>query len=76
MIGKADKTYRVYLMSLMRERLRRGLNLYAVPSPVTPAASEREGLAALIRSIPTVNVVQSREPGVQAGATLVDAMPP
>jgi membrane protein DedA with SNARE-associated domain len=75
MIGKAEKTYPVYVMSLMRERLRRGFNLYAVPSPVSPVASEREGLAALIRSISTVRVVQGKGREAKDWLTLVDAMP-
>ncbi|MGE3872427.1 MAG: VTT domain-containing protein [Parvibaculaceae bacterium] len=75
MIGKAEKTYPIYLMSLMRERLRRGFHLYAVPSPVLPEALEREGLAALVRSIPAIRIVAA--PGLEAkdGLTLVDAMP-
>jgi undecaprenyl-diphosphatase len=75
MIGKADKTYPVYLMSLMRERLRRGFNLYAVPSPLPPAPPERDGLAALIRSIPGVSVVQGQGLAANSGLILVDAVP-
>ena len=73
MIGKAEKTYPVYVMSLMRERLRRGLNLYAVPSPALPEPAELEGLAALIRSITGVRVVAA-EASAKDGLTLVDAM--
>ncbi|WP_162918303.1 bifunctional DedA family/phosphatase PAP2 family protein [Taklimakanibacter deserti] len=74
MIGKAQETYPVYLMSLMRERLRRGFHLYAVPSPLPADAPEREGLAALIRSIPAVRVVEARGLEAKDGLTLVDAM--
>jgi len=74
MIGKAQETYPVYLMSLMRERLRRGLHLYAVPSPLLADAAEREGLAALIRSIPAVRIVEARGLEAKDGLTLVDAM--
>ena len=72
MIGKAEKTYPVYLISLMRERLRGGFNLYAVPSPALPAPAERDDLAGLIRSITTVRVVEAR--GMSAELALVDAM--
>lgn len=74
MIGKAEETYPIYLMSLMRERLRRGFHLYAVPSPFPADAAEREGLAALIRSIPAVKVVEARGLEAKDGLTLVDAM--
>jgi undecaprenyl-diphosphatase len=74
MIGQAEKTYPVYLMSLMRERLRRGFHLYAVPSPALPAAAEREGLAAMIRKIPAVRIVDGRGPDAGDGLILVDAM--
>ena len=57
------------------ERLRRGFNLYAVPSPVPPAASERDGLAALIRSIPGVNILHGKGLETNSALTLVDAMP-
>lgn len=74
MISMADKTYPVYVVSLMRERLRRGFNLYAVPSPVPPEPQEREALATLIGTIPAIRIVAA--PGLEPkeGLTLVDAM--
>ena len=74
MIGIGEKTYPVYVMSLMRERLRHGLNLYAVPSPVLPEPAERDGLAALIRSISGIRVIEPRGLEAKQGLTLVDAM--
>lgn len=74
MIGKADRTYPVYAVSLMRERLQRGLNLYAVPSLLLAQSAELEGLAALARSIPDVTVVPAKGLEAKDGLTLVDAM--
>jgi membrane protein DedA with SNARE-associated domain/membrane-associated phospholipid phosphatase len=74
MIGRAEKTYPVYLVSIMRERLRRGFNLYAVPSTLPAEPAEREGLAALIGSIPSERVVQAKGLEAKDGLTLIDAM--
>ena len=74
MIGKADKTHPVYVVSLMRERLRRGLSLYAVPSPLFPAPAELDELSALARSIPAVRIVPAKGLEAKDGLTLVDAM--
>jgi hypothetical protein len=75
MIRKDGNTYPVYLMSLMRERLRRGFNLYAVPSPVPPAPSERDALASLIRSITGVNFLQGQGLDPKSGLIVVDGIP-
>jgi membrane-associated phospholipid phosphatase len=74
MIGRAEKTYPVYVVSLMRERLRRGLNLYAVPSPLIARPAELDGLATLARSIPDVRIVPAKGLEAKDGLTLVDAM--
>jgi undecaprenyl-diphosphatase len=74
MIGKAEKTYPIFLMSLTRERLRRGFNLYSVPSPLLAEPQEREELASLIRSIPTVRIVAAKGLDAKDGLTLVDAI--
>lgn len=74
MIGKAGNTYPVYVASLMRERLRRGLNLYAVPSPAFPVPAELDGLSALARSIAGVTIVPAKGLEAKDGLILVDAM--
>ncbi len=74
MIGKMQATYPVYVASLMRERLRRGFNLYAVPSPLPASQAELEDLAALARSIPDVRIVPAKGLEAKAGLTVVDAM--
>jgi membrane protein DedA with SNARE-associated domain/membrane-associated phospholipid phosphatase len=74
MIGKSDKTYQVYVVSLMRERLRRGLNFYAVPSPLYPAPAELEEFSSLARSIPDVRIVPAKGLEANDGLILVDAM--
>lgn len=74
MIGKGDKTYPIYVASLMRERLRHDLNLYAVPSAVVPQPAELESFASLLRSIPGVKIVAARGLEAKDGLTLVDAM--
>lgn len=74
MIGKADKTYPIYVVSLMRERLRRDLNLYAVPSAVTPRQAELDAYAALLRSMAGIRIVAARGLEAKDGLTLVDAM--
>lgn len=75
MISTADRTFPVYMVSLMRERLRHDLNLYAVPSAVYPKPAELESFAALLRTIAGTRIVAA--PGLEArdGLTLVDAMP-
>lgn len=74
MIGKSDKTYQVYVVGLMRERLRRGLNFYAVPSPLYPAPAELDALSGLAGSIPGVRIVPAKGLEAKDGLTLVDAM--
>lgn len=74
MIGAADKTYPVYVVSLMRERLRHDLNLYAVPSAVYPQPAELDAFASLLRSIAGVRIVAARGLEAKDGLTLVDAM--
>jgi undecaprenyl-diphosphatase len=74
MISKADRTYPVYVASLMRERLRRGFNLYAVPSPVYPQRSELDALFVLVRSIPDIMIVPAKGLDAKDGLVLVDAM--
>ena len=74
MIGQAEKTYPVYVVSLMRERLRRGFNLYAVPSALPAEPVERDALASLIGTIPAIRIVQARGLEPKDGLTLVDAM--
>lgn len=74
MIGKAEKTDPIYLMSLMRERLRSGFNLYAMPSPSPADAAEREALSALIATIGDVRIVQAKGLEAKDGLTLVDAV--
>ena len=74
MIGKAAKTFPVYVVSLTRERLRRGLNLYAVPSPLPAQPAELDALAVLARTIPDVRIVAGKGLEAKDGLTLVDAM--
>jgi hypothetical protein len=74
MIGKAEETYPVYVVSLMRERLRRGLNLYSVPSPLPAEPAEHDALAAMIRSLPAIRIVAARALEPRDGLILVDAM--
>lgn len=74
MIGKAEETYPIYVVSLMRERLRRGFNLYAVPSPLAAEPPEVEAVSALIGSIPTVRIVPAKGLEARDGLILVDAM--
>jgi hypothetical protein len=74
MIGKAGKTFPVYVVSLTRERLRRGLNLYAVPSPLPAQPAELDALAALATTIPDVRIVAGKGLEAKDGLTLVDAM--
>jgi membrane protein DedA with SNARE-associated domain/membrane-associated phospholipid phosphatase len=74
MIGKSDKTFPVYVVSLMRERLRRGLNFYAVPSPLYPAPAELDEFSNLARSIPDVRIVPAKGLDAKDGLMLIDAM--
>ncbi|HTN98974.1 MAG TPA: VTT domain-containing protein [Nordella sp.] len=74
MIGKADKTYPIHVVSLMRERLRRDLNLYAVPSAVTPKPAEIDAFASLLRSMTGIRIVTARGLEAKDGLILVDAM--
>jgi membrane protein DedA with SNARE-associated domain len=74
MIGKAEKTFPIYVVSLTRERLRRGLNLYAVPSPLPAQPAELDALAVLARTIPDVRIVAGKGLEAKDGLTLVDAM--
>lgn len=75
MITKSDQTYPIYVVSLMRERLRRDLNLYAVPSAVSPKPAELEAFAALLPSIAGARIVAGRGLEASEGLTLVDATP-
>jgi undecaprenyl-diphosphatase len=69
MIGEAEKTYPIYLVSLMRERLRRGFDLYAVPSPLPAEPAERQALTASIGAMPKIRIVQAKD-----NLLLVDAV--
>jgi len=74
MISMGDKSFPVYVVSLMRERLRRDLNLYAVPSAIFPKPAELDSFAALLRSIVGVRIVAARGLEAREGLTLVDAI--
>ena len=52
-----DGSEPVYLLSLTRERLRRGMHLYAVPSPVPSTEAERASFLSLLESTPAVRIV-------------------
>jgi undecaprenyl-diphosphatase len=74
-IGKEGGTFPIYVMSLMRERLRKGFSLYAVPSPVSPAEEETKALLALIRSVPGTHLVSGVGLAPDAVPALIDATP-
>jgi membrane protein DedA with SNARE-associated domain/membrane-associated phospholipid phosphatase len=72
-IGKEGSIYPIYVMSLTRERLRKGFSLYAVPSPVPPTDQEKKDLSALIRSIPATHPVTGVGLAPDADPALIDA---
>jgi membrane protein DedA with SNARE-associated domain len=74
-INKGGSAYPIYVMSLMRERLRKGLSLYAVPSPVWPTDEEKKSLLALVRAVPGARPVVAVGLGPEADPALVDATP-
>ena len=46
----------IYLLSLTRERLRRGMHLYAVPSPAPPSKEETDQFLALLERTPAIRI--------------------
>ena len=51
----------VYLLSLTRESLRRGFNLYAVPSPVPATTADLDGIRGQLEKSQLLRVVASHE---------------
>ncbi|CAN5525884.1 bifunctional DedA family/phosphatase PAP2 family protein [soil metagenome] len=51
-IAKEGDTQPLYVINLVRERLRKGLSLYAVPSPIPAAAGDDEPVLSMIRAMP------------------------
>jgi hypothetical protein len=72
-IGREARTYPLFVMSLMRERLRKGLSLYAVPSAVRATADERKALAAVVRAIPGTQVLIAAGAAANSAPVLVDS---
>ncbi|MFO0991947.1 MAG: phosphatase PAP2 family protein [Hyphomicrobiales bacterium] len=52
----ADVAEPVYLLSLTRERLRRGMHLYAVPSPTPPTQEETDEFLTLLEQTSAVRI--------------------
>ena len=74
-ISKEGGVYPIFVVSLMRERLRKGLSLYAVPSPVLPADDETKAFLALVRSVPGTRPVMGAGLAPDAQPALIDAIP-
>jgi hypothetical protein len=64
----------IYLLSLMRERLRRGFNLYAVPGALASREPESEALLAALAADPRLHIV-AQNPVEGANQALVLASP-
>jgi len=63
------------VMSLMRERLRKGLSLYAVPSPVRASQDEIMALGGVVRSLPGTRALIGVGLAPDAHPALIDAIP-
>lgn len=63
----------VYLISLTRERLRKGMHLYAVPSPAPPSTEEMHKFLALLGGTPAIRVLARSEPSEKTVPALVTA---
>ncbi|MFL5258786.1 MAG: bifunctional DedA family/phosphatase PAP2 family protein [Hyphomicrobiales bacterium] len=72
-IAERGSTHPIYVVSLMRERLRRGFSLYAVPSPVRASPQEIRQFAALVRSIPGTRQVPAIGLAADSEPALIDA---
>jgi undecaprenyl-diphosphatase len=74
-ISKNGRAHSVYVMSLMRERLRKGLSLYAVPSPVRASQDEIMALGGVVRSLPGTRALIGVGLAPDAHPALIDAIP-
>src|SRR5690606_20155099 len=63
----------VYLLSLTRERLRRGMHLYALPSPAVPSAEEMGKFLAMLERMPAIRVFARSEAEEKTVPALVTA---
>lgn len=72
-IAKSGRNYPLYAVSLMRERLRKGFSLYAVPSPVPASAGDRANILTTLGTIPRTRIVAGTGLGKDDLPVLVDA---
>ena len=57
-IAEEGNNREVYVISVTRERLRKGLNLYAVPSPLRPTPEDEDLILSLLRSLKGAAVLE------------------
>ena len=55
-VTRSEGSEPIYLLSLTRERLRRGMHLYAVPSPAPPTQEEISAFLSLLARTPSVRI--------------------
>jgi undecaprenyl-diphosphatase len=55
-VATADGNEPIYLVSLTRERLRRGLELYSLPSPTAPTSGDIDSFLAYLTGVPAVHI--------------------
>jgi membrane protein DedA with SNARE-associated domain/membrane-associated phospholipid phosphatase len=72
-IGKEGGTYPIYVISLTRERLRKGFSLYAVPSPVRAKDEETKAFSVLVRLVNGTRPVLGVGLAPDAEPALIDA---
>jgi hypothetical protein len=72
-VATPQGTEPVYLLSLTRERLRRGMHLYAVPSPAPPATEETDKFLALLERTPAIRIFAHTEANDRTVPALVTA---
>ncbi len=68
-----EETEPVYLLSLTRERLRRGMHLYAVPSPAPPTREEMADFLAVLERMSVIRVVTRSQAGDETVPALFTA---
>ncbi|MBL8905288.1 MAG: bifunctional DedA family/phosphatase PAP2 family protein [Rhizobiales bacterium] len=63
----------IYLLSLTRERLRRGMHLYAVPSPVPPTEEDMKAFLSVMERTPAIRIIAGTEATDRTVPVLVTA---
>jgi membrane protein DedA with SNARE-associated domain/membrane-associated phospholipid phosphatase len=63
----------IYLVSLTRERLRRGLELYSLPSPTVPSSEDVDSFLTYIARAPAVRIYPREEENTDPIPTLATA---